>query len=102
MLSLTGNIKFSSLFPQYLITAILVGVCAVTIRTHFSPAMYVSMTVKQQEENSSPTQKTISQCRPQKDPNKLGKRKSEEEEEAQVQLNVPMQSATSKKRNVGI
>lgn len=36
MLSLIGNINVSSLFPQYLITAMFVGVLAVTINTHFS------------------------------------------------------------------
>lgn len=35
ILSLIGNIKLSSRFPQYLITAIFVGVCAVTILTQF-------------------------------------------------------------------
>lgn len=39
MLSLTGKIKASSLFPQYLITAMFVGVCAVVISTHFSAAI---------------------------------------------------------------
>lgn len=38
MLSLTGKIKSSSLFPQYLITAMFVGVCAVVNNTHFWPA----------------------------------------------------------------
>jgi hypothetical protein len=39
MLSLTGKIKVSSLLPQYFITAIFVGVCAVTILTHGFPAI---------------------------------------------------------------
>ena len=39
MLSLTGRIRTSSLFPQYLITAMFVGVCAVTMYTHFSAAI---------------------------------------------------------------
>ena len=41
MLSLTGKISVSSLFPQYLITDMLVGVWAVTISTQFcdSPAI---------------------------------------------------------------
>ena len=40
MLSFMGRISFSSLFPQYLITAIFVGALAVTINVHlcnFSP-----------------------------------------------------------------
>lgn len=42
ILSLTGKIRVSSLFPQYLITAMLVGVWAVTISTQFceSPAIF--------------------------------------------------------------
>nr|GMD58941.1 hypothetical protein Iba_chr11fCG10410 [Ipomoea batatas] len=35
MLSLMGRIRVSSLFPQYLITAMFVGVWAVTINAHF-------------------------------------------------------------------
>lgn len=44
MLSLTGNMSVSSLFPQYLITAMLVGVCAVTISTHFCDSSAISTT----------------------------------------------------------
>jgi hypothetical protein len=39
MLSLTGKIKVSSRLPQYFITAIFVGVCAVTILTHVFSAI---------------------------------------------------------------
>ena len=58
MLSLTGKIKASSLFPQYLITAMLVGVCAVVISTHFPPsnsleiAMEATSPIKYNEETS--------------------------------------------------
>lgn len=42
MLSLIGKIRVSSLFPQYLITAMLVGVWAVTITTHFCNSSAIS------------------------------------------------------------
>ena len=41
ILSLTGKIKVSSLLPQYLITAMLVGVCAVTMNTQFCDSLAI-------------------------------------------------------------
>jgi len=43
ILSLTGKIRVSSLFPQYLITAMLVGVCAVTITTQFCDSLAITI-----------------------------------------------------------
>lgn len=52
MLSLTGRMRFSSLFPQYFITAMFVGVCAVTITTHFPRSPAISL--KFSGENKKP------------------------------------------------
>lgn len=53
ILSLTGKIRVSSLFPQYLMTAMLVGVCAVTISTQLCNSLAISSTPKK------PTNQTI-------------------------------------------